>query len=140
MVSEPCEFVYLNLICNKNPTRSLKRDPWHGLNLPYHYFKYDSMQPYFMAHCIESLPQPFSNWKFNYRRQDLNPKPSEYQSNMLPTELSWLDDPWKVTYYKISSDTKNKWNMSFYQSFIKCEIFIFLSESTIFFFEFICKR
>ena len=37
------------------------------------------------------FPQPFSNWKFNWRRWDLNPVPSEYQSNMLPTELSWLD-------------------------------------------------
>ena len=49
------------------------------------------MQPYFMAYCIESLPQPFSNWKFNWRWRDLNPGPSKYQSNMLPTELSWLD-------------------------------------------------
>ena len=29
---------------------------------PYHYFKFDSTQPYFMAHCIESLAQPFSIW------------------------------------------------------------------------------
>ena len=49
------------------------------------------MQPYFMAYCLESLPQPFSNWTFNWRRRDLNPGPSEYQSNVLPTELSGLD-------------------------------------------------
>ena len=28
------------------------------LNIPYHYFEFDSTQPYFMAYCIESLPQP----------------------------------------------------------------------------------
>ena len=49
------------------------------------------IQPYFMVYWRESLPQPFSSWKFNWRRQDLNPKPSKYQSNALPTELSWLD-------------------------------------------------
>ena len=49
------------------------------------------MQPHFMAYCVESLPQPFSNWKFNSRQQDLNLWHSEYQSNALPTELSWLD-------------------------------------------------
>ena len=63
----------------------------YGLNIPYHKFKFDSTQPYFMAYCIESLPQPFSNWKFNWRWRDLNPRPSEYQCNTLPTELSWLD-------------------------------------------------
>ena len=33
----------------------------YGLNIPYHYFKFDSRQPYFMAYCIESLQQPFFN-------------------------------------------------------------------------------
>ena len=55
------------------------------------------MQSYFMAYCLEFLPQPFSNWKFNWRRQDLNPGPTEYQSNVLPTELSWLDKIWWIT-------------------------------------------
>ena len=54
------------------------------------YFKFDA---YFMAYCIESLPQPSSNWKFNWRWPDLNPGPSQYQSPTLPTELSWLDVP-----------------------------------------------
>ena len=44
-----------------------------------------------MAYYLESLPQPFSNWKFNWWQQDLNPGPSKYQSNPLPAELSWLD-------------------------------------------------
>ena len=56
----------------------------------YHYFKFDSTQPYFMAFCAESLPQPFFIWKFNWRQQDLNPGPFEDQSKALPTELSWL--------------------------------------------------
>ena len=43
------------------------------------------MQPYFMVYCLESLPKPFSNWKFIWRRWDSNPRPSESQSNMLPT-------------------------------------------------------
>ena len=42
-------------------------------------FKFDATQPYFMAYCLESLPQPLSNWKFNWRLRDLNPGPSEYQ-------------------------------------------------------------
>ena len=50
--------------------------------------KFNSTQPYFMTYCIESLPQPFSNCKYNWRRRDLNPGSSEYQSNALPTELS----------------------------------------------------
>ena len=29
------------------------------------YLKFNSMKPYFMAYCLESLPQPFSDWKFN---------------------------------------------------------------------------
>ena len=41
-------------------------------------------------YCIESLPQPLSNWKLNWRWQDLNPRPFEYKSNVLPTGLSWL--------------------------------------------------
>ena len=41
--------------------------------------------------ALESLPQPFYNWKFNWRRWDLNPRPFKYQSNVLPTELSWPD-------------------------------------------------
>ena len=49
------------------------------------------MLPYFMAYCLESLTQPFSNLKFNWRHQGLKPGPSEYQSNTVPTELSWLD-------------------------------------------------
>ena len=53
--------------------------------------KFDSMQQYFMAYCTESLLQPFSNWKFNWSWRDLNPVRSVYQSNVLPTELSWLD-------------------------------------------------
>ena len=32
----------------------------YGLNIPYHYTKFDSMQLYFMAYCIESFLQPFS--------------------------------------------------------------------------------
>ena len=58
----------------------------YGLNIPYHYFKFDSRQPYFMAYCIESLQQPFFNWKFCWRQRDLNPGPSEHPSNVLPTE------------------------------------------------------
>ena len=54
-------------------------------------FKFDATQPYFMAYCLESFPQPFSNWKFNCRQRDLNPGPSKYQFNTLPTKLSWLD-------------------------------------------------
>ena len=49
------------------------------------------MQLYFMACCVESLPQSFSDWKLNWRWRDSNPKPSKYQSNVLPTELSWLN-------------------------------------------------
>ena len=50
-------------------------------------------QPYFygVVYCIESLQQPFSNWNFNWRRQDLNPGPSKHQSNAQPTKLSWLE-------------------------------------------------
>ena len=54
-------------------------------------FKFDSTQLYFMAYYLESLPQPFSNWKCNWKWRDLNPRPSEYQSIALPTEQSWLD-------------------------------------------------
>ena len=58
----------------------------YWLNIPYYYFKFNST--YFMAYCIESLLQPFSNWKFNWRWRDLKPVPSEYQSNTLLIELS----------------------------------------------------
>ena len=42
------------------------------------------MQPYFMAYCVESL------LKIQLEMRDLNPGPSKYQYNTLPTELSWL--------------------------------------------------
>ena len=62
----------------------------YGLNIPYNYFKFDYTQPYFMVYNVESLPQPFFIWKFNWRQRYLNPGPSEDQSKALPTEPSWL--------------------------------------------------
>ena len=37
-------------------------------------------------------PATFLQLKFNWRRRDLNRGPSKYQSNALPTELSWKTD------------------------------------------------
>ena len=62
----------------------LSQPAMYGLNIQYHDFKFDSTQPYFMLYCLESLPQPFFNWRWPY----LNPRPSKYQSNALPIELS----------------------------------------------------
>ena len=54
-------------------------------------FELSCLEIIILAYCIESLLQPFSNWKFNWGRRDLNVGPSKHQSNALPTELSWLD-------------------------------------------------
>ena len=63
----------------------------YWLNIPYHYFKFDYTHLYFMVYCKESLPQPFSNWKLNWRWQDLNPGPSKYQSNIFGQSNTGLD-------------------------------------------------
>ena len=82
--------LYISLLDHSHKTLRKNLKHWLIWSI-WHYFKFYSTQPYFKAYCIESLPQPLSNWKFNWRRRDLNPGPSEYQSNALPTELSWLD-------------------------------------------------
>ena len=55
--------------------------------------KFSYMQLYNTQHrpFLSHWPYPFSNYKFNWRRRDLNPTPSKYQSIALPTELSWLE-------------------------------------------------
>ena len=78
----------------------------YGLNIPYHLFKFNSTQLYFMVYCIESLPQPSSNWKFNWRWPDLNP---DLPSTSLPRyQLSCTDWMFQAEVNNMFEETLNQ--------------------------------
>ena len=69
----------------------------------------------FYGVLLRISPATFLQFKINWRRRDLNPGPSKYQSNALPTELSWkkwidwwesrlmgLKDCWITNYFFFS--------------------------------------